>query len=118
MEWVIYHDFDDVNAEPVEINPPLVNENMDILNATTNKYGILHRPGYGGENKNDSIELKKAKENKKEYEPPKNKFIPGERLLMMIKDEKPELLESSKSKIEPDNKNKKVRLKRILKRLN
>lgn len=94
---------------------PLITENMDIIQAKTDKYGILQRPDlFTGENKNDIIDLSPPVEKKKETNENKEKFLPGERLLYTIKNEKPELLKHEYKQISTK---KKTKLKSIIGKL-
>jgi len=108
------HRYDD--EEPSEISKPIINENMDIIQAKTDKYGILQRTdNFTGENLNEVIDFKGKPEKKKDVNESKTKFIPGERLLLTIKKEKPELLERSVYK---PTANKKDKLRKLLDKLN
>lgn len=80
-------------------NLDLIQDHVDIVQAKTNREGILERLDYKGENTNEIISVKEN-DNKHEKEEPSEdekedkavKYKPGERLLMMIMQERPELL--------------------------
>ena len=78
--------------DPTEQINPITLDNADILQAETDKYGILQRINHLGENINDTISFTEAEKEKEVEEENENKFLPGERLLMTIQQEKPELL--------------------------
>ena len=108
------HRYDEEKA--VEQPRPIINENINIIQAKTDKHGILQRPdNFTGENLNDIIDFKGKPEKKKDINESKTKFIPGERLLLTIKKEKPELLERPNYK---PTANKKDKLRKLLDRLN
>lgn len=78
--------------EEVNIKPVVVN-NQDILQAESNRHGILYRPdSFTGDNINEFITFNTEPEKKKNIPDNKNKFLPGERLLLTIQKERPELL--------------------------
>lgn len=106
------------DREPVPEASPVIQENQDIIQAIADKYGVLQRPDdFTGENKNEDIILTPPKKQiKKIDQTEKNKYLPGERLLLTIKKEKPELLENSEYK--QISTKKKDRLRNILNRLN
>lgn len=80
-------------TKPEEIINPIVMNNQDIVQAETNKHGILYRPdSFTGDNINDIITFDTEPEKKKNIPDNKNKFLPGERLLLTIQKERPELL--------------------------
>jgi hypothetical protein len=112
------HHYND--EEPAEISKPIINENMDIIQAKTDKYGILQRTDeFTGENLNEIIDFKGKPEKKKDVNESKTKFIPGERLLLTIKNEKPELLEKiRKPNYKPLTSTKKDKLRKLLNKLN
>ena len=116
MRWAIVHRHNDPE-ESIEPPKPIINENLDIIQAKANKTGILQRiDNFTGDNLNDTIELNPKQEKKKDVNESKTKFIPGERLLLTIKKEKPELLERSEYKTITTTK--KDRLRKLLDRLN
>ena len=78
--------------DPTEQINPITIDNADILQAETDKYGILQRINHLGENINDTISFTEPEKEKEVEEENENKFLPGERLLMTIQQEKPELL--------------------------
>ena len=77
--------------DPTEQINPIAIDNADILQAETDKYGILQRVNHLGENINDNISFTEPEKEKEVEEENENKFLPGERLLT-IQQEKPELL--------------------------
>lgn len=108
---------EELKTEAVEIITPVIELNNDIIQAKVDKNGILQRPDYfTGENLNEIIDFKKNIEKKKDINESKTKYIPGERLLLTIKQEKPELLERSEYKSITTKKRNK--LKNILGKLN
>lgn len=110
-----YNNNDD--EEKAELPKPIINENMNIIQAKADKHGILQRPdNFTGENLNEEIDFKGKPEKKKDINESKTKFIPGERLLLTIKKEKPELLERPEYKSLTINK--KDKLRKLLDRLN
>lgn len=112
---VIHYNNDD--EEQVELPKPIISENMNIIQAKADKHGILQRPdNFTGENLNEEIDFKGKPEKKKDINESKTKFIPGERLLLTIKKEKPELLERPEYKSLTINK--KDKLRKLLDRLN
>lgn len=116
MRWAIVHRHNDPE-ESIEPPKPIINENLDIIQAKANKTGILQRiDNFTGDNLNDTIELNPKQEKKKDVNESKTKFIPGERLLLTIKKEKPELLERSEYKTITTTK--KDKLRKLLDRLN
>jgi hypothetical protein len=80
-------------------NLELIQDHPDIVQAKTNREGILERIDYKGENTNENIRVKEN-DNKHEKEETSDdekedegvKYKPGERLLMTIMQERPELL--------------------------
>lgn len=114
MRWVIVHDLNDNNIEIEQPTPVIIN-NQDIIQATVDRHGILNRiDNRTGENSNDTIDLKHKQEIKKNINTSKTKYIPGERLLLTIARDKPELL---MSEYKPSEK-KKDKLKSIIKKIN
>ena len=113
MRWVIVHDLNDNNIE-IEPPAPVVINNQDIIQATVDRHGILNRiDNRTGENSNDTIDLKPKQEIKRNLNTSKTKYIPGERLLLTIAKDKPELL---MSEYKPSEK-KKDKLKSIIKKI-
>ena len=113
MRWVIVHDLNDNNIE-IEPPTPVVINNQDIIQATVDRHGILNRiDNRTGENSNDTIDLKPKQEIKRNLNTSKTKYIPGERLLLTIAKDKPELL---MSEYKPSEK-KKDKLKSIIKKI-
>ena len=106
----------DLNDNNIEIEPPtpVVINNQDIIQATVDRHGILNRiDNRTGENSNDTIDLKPKQEIKRNLNTSKTKYIPGERLLLTIAKDKPELLLSDYK----PNINKKNKLKNIIKKI-
>ena len=94
-------------------NLDLIQDHADIVQAKTNREGILERLDYKGENTNETIRVKENDKHEKEEpsedekEDEVDKYKPGERLLMMIMQERPELL------YKPERERKVVNRKRI-----
>jgi hypothetical protein len=79
-----------------DIINPIIANNSDIVQAETNKHGILYRPDdFTGDNINDDITFNIEPEIKKNIPNRKNKFLPGERLLLTIQNERPEYINKS-----------------------
>jgi len=88
---VVIHNGAITEQTPTKINP-VIEDNLDIVQAETDKHGILQRlDDLTGENLNDQLTFE-PKEEKVEEEDSAERFLPGERLLMTIREEKPELL--------------------------
>ena len=96
------------DIEPEQTINQVSLNNPYIVDAECNKYGILERiDAITGEDTNEDLSLaKKIKEVEIKEDPIDNtKFKPGERLLMTIKRDKPELIHEYK-KITTKRKNK------------
>lgn len=114
MRWVVVHDLNDNNNIEIEPPVPVVVNNQDIIQATVDRHGILNRiDNRTGMNTNNTIDLKPKQEIKKNINVSKTKYIPGERLLLTIAKDKPELLVSE---YKPSEK-KKNKLKNIIKKI-
>ena len=88
---VVIHNGAITEQTPTKINP-VIEDNLDIVQAETDKHGILQRiDDFTGENLNEQLTFE-PKEEKVEEEDSPERFLPGERLLMTIREEKPELL--------------------------
>ena len=81
----------DENADKPVINY-IASDNNDILQAAINNDGILDRQDHTGENTNEHVTFKPQPTNEEDENENDNRFMPGERLLMSIQNEKPELL--------------------------
>lgn len=93
--------------EPI-LHPLLVaDNNPNMIQAETDKYGILRRYNeFTGENKN-KVSFNQEPETKQNLHQDQIKFLPGERLLMSLSEEKPELIKkSSYKKISTKRRNK------------
>ena len=89
---VVIHNGAITEQTPTKINP-VIEDNIDIVQAETDKHGILQRiDDFTGENINDELTFKPKEEKVVEEEDIAERFMPGERLLMTIREEKPELL--------------------------
>lgn len=114
------HRYNDIEP-PAETSKAVINHNMDIIQAKADRYGVLQRPDNWGDNQNEQIKISpepKKKEAEPEKEPEQtNKFLPGERLLLTIQKEKPELLKQAPEYKQIPNK-KRDKLKGILKKIN
>ena len=88
---VVIHNGAITEQTPTKINP-VIEDNLDIVQAETDTHGILQRlDDLTGENLNDQLTFE-PKDEKVEEEDSAERFLPGERLLMTIREEKPELL--------------------------
>jgi len=90
------HNKPDIEPAPT-INPVSLN-NPHIVDAECNKYGILERiDAVTGEDSNEDLSLaKKLKQVDIKEEADETKFKPGERLILTIKRDKPELIQEYK----------------------
>lgn len=97
------NDDDEPTAQPLMV----ADNNPHMIQAESDKYGILRRyDEFTGEN-NNIVSFRQAPEQKINLHQEKVKFLPGERLIMSIAEEKPELLKKTKyQKITTKRKNK------------
>ena len=93
--------------EPIAQPLMVADNNPHMIQAESDKYGILRRyDEFTGENKN-IVSFHQAPEQKINLHQEQVKFLPGERLLMSIAEEKPELMKKTKyQKITTKRKNK------------
>jgi hypothetical protein len=88
------NDDDEPTAQPLMV----ADNNPHMIQAESDKYGILRRYNeFTGENKNN-VSFRQEPEQKINLHQDQVKFLPGERLLMSIAEEKPELIKKAKYK--------------------
>lgn len=88
----------DQESEPVAQPLMVADNNPHMIQAEADKYGILRRYNeFTGENRNN-VSFKTQPENKVKLHQDQVKFLPGERLLMAISEERPELVKQSTHK--------------------
>jgi len=97
----------DDDDEPIAQPLMVADNNPHMIQAESDKYGILRRyDEFTGENKN-IVSFHQQPEQKINLHQDQVKFLPGERLLMSIAEEKPELMKKTKyQKISTKRKNK------------
>lgn len=101
------------NEDPDEpVSQPLMvaDNNPHMIQAEADKYGILRRYNeFTGENKN-IVSFQQEPEKKINLHQEQVKFLPGERLLMAISEERPELIKQSTYKKISTKRRNKLRL--------
>jgi len=81
--------------EPIAQPLLVADNNPNMIQAEADKYGILRRYNeFTGENKNN-VSFRQEPETKQKLHQDQVKFLPGERLLMSLSEEKPELIKKA-----------------------
>ena len=105
---------DEVEGYEPHGSTTLANDNAHILQAETNRFGILDRvDNMTGDNMNDIITFDEPTESHDNQDDKSHRYLPGQRLLETIRSERPELLHTY-TKITTQRKEKLTKLRDTL----